>query len=149
MSDPLSRTVFLAHLASTFFMTGVIWFVQVVHYPLFSGIGQADFSLYEQRHRVLTTWVVGPSMLIEAATAVLLFWLRPVEILTWQLGTGLALIAIIWLSTAFLQVPCHELLSKGFDSSVHKRLVSTNWIRTAVWSLRALLGVCMAWSSFS
>lgn len=149
MSDPLIRTVFLAHLAATLLMTGVIWFVQVVHYPLFADIGKAGFSSYEQRHTALTTWVVGPPMFVEAATAVLLFWFRPVGILTWQLGSGLALLAIVWLSTAFLQVPCHELLSKAFEPSVHERLVVTNWIRTAAWSLRALLVIWMAWSSSS
>lgn len=149
MSDPLIRTVFLAHLAATLLMTGVIWFVQVVHYPLFADIGKAGFSSYEQRHTALTTWVVGPPMFVEAATAVLLFWFRPAGILTWQLGSGLALLAIVWLSTAFLQVPCHELLSKAFEPSVHERLVVTNWIRTAAWSLRALLVIWMAWSSSS
>lgn len=149
MSDPLIRTVFLAHLAATLLMTGVIWFVQVVHYPLFADIGKAGFSSYEQRHTALTTWVVGPPMFVEAATAVLLFWFRPAGILTWQLGSGLALLAIVWLSTAFLQVPCHELLSKAFEPSVHERLVVTNRIRTAAWSLRALLVIWMAWSSSS
>jgi hypothetical protein len=149
MSDPIIRMVFLTHLAATLLMTGVIWFVQVVHYPLFTGIGRPDFSAYEQRHKALTTWVVGPPMLVEAATAVPLFWFRPAGILTWQLGTGLALIAIIWFSTAFLQVPSHKLLSKGFEPAVHKRLVSTNWIRTAAWSLRSLLVLWMAWSSLS
>jgi len=149
MSDPLIRTVFLAHMAATLLMTGVIWFVQVVHYPLFADIGKAGFSSYEQRHTALTTWVVGPPMFVEAATAVLLFWFRPAGILTWQLGSGLALLAIVWLSTAFLQVPCHELLSKAFEPSVHERLVVTNWIRTAAWSLRALLVIWMAWSSSS
>ncbi|HKM52571.1 MAG TPA: hypothetical protein VJY33_04115 [Isosphaeraceae bacterium] len=149
MSDPLIRTVFLAHMAATLLMTGVIWFVQVVHYPLFADIGKAGFSSYEQRHTALTTWVVGPPMFVEAATAVLLFWFRPAGILTWQLGSGLALLAIVWLSTAFFQVPCHELLSKAFEPSVHERLVVTNWIRTAAWSLRALLVIWMAWSSSS
>jgi hypothetical protein len=29
----------LLHLAATLYMVGVIWFVQVVHYPLFSKVG--------------------------------------------------------------------------------------------------------------
>jgi len=46
----------------------------------------------------------------------------------------------------FLQVPSHELLSKGFDSVVHQRLVSTNWLRAAAWSLRGFLVLSMTWS---
>jgi hypothetical protein len=144
MNENLPRLVLLAHLASTLFMTGLIWFVQVVHYPLFDSVG-AGFPDYEQRHTSLTTWVVGPPMLLEAATAGLLFWLRPPGVSTWQLWLGLALLAVVWLSTAFVQVPCHELLSKQFDPGVHQRLVHSNWVRTAAWSLRGLLVLWMAW----
>jgi hypothetical protein len=57
------------------------------------------------------------------------------------------LLAVIWISTAFVQVPCHEQLSQGFDKAVHQRLVWTNWLRTAAWSLRALLVLWMAWAT--
>ena len=69
--------VFLGHITATLYMTGLIWFVQIVHYPLFSRVGNAEFPAYEQRHTVLTTWVVGPPMLVEGITALILFWLRP------------------------------------------------------------------------
>jgi hypothetical protein len=59
------KYVLLAHLAATLFMAGVIWFVQVVHYPLFSRIGSEKFSLYSKAHSRLTTCVVGPPMLVE------------------------------------------------------------------------------------
>src|SRR4028119_2428265 len=58
-------------------MVGVIWFVQVVHYPLFSRVGPEKFSLYSEAHSRLTTYVVGPPMLVEAATALLLVFRRP------------------------------------------------------------------------
>ena len=147
MNESLVRLVWLLHLASTLFMTGVIWFVQVVHYPLFDGTGRAEFSAYERRHTAATTYVVAPPMLVECATALLLFWFRPPGIATWQLWAGTALLAVIWLSTAFVQIPCHEVLSRGFESDIHRRLVSTNWIRTAAWSLRASLVSWMAWTS--
>jgi hypothetical protein len=120
-------------------MLGVIWFVQVVHYPLFAKTGRADFRSYEQRHTSLTTWVVAPPMLVEGITALLLFWFRPTGVSTWQLSIELAILAIIWLSTSLFQVPCHNVLSQGFEPVVHQRLVRTNWIRTAAWSLRGLL----------
>ena len=34
----------LVNAATTLFMVGVIWFVQSVHYPLFSRVGEAAFS---------------------------------------------------------------------------------------------------------
>jgi hypothetical protein len=148
MSDPLIRLLFLVHLGSSLFMVGLIWFVQVVHYPLFASVGSLEFPSYEQRHTALTTWVVAPPMLTEGVTAALLIWLRPTGVPEWSVWSGLALLGVIWLSTAFIQVPCHELLSKRFEPVVHRRLVSTNWLRTAAWSLRGGLVLWMAWSSY-
>lgn len=145
MNDLFVHLNLLAHVASTVYMVGLIWFVQVVHYPLMGAIGNSEFEGYEQRHMSLTTWVVAPPMLVEAATAVLLFWLRPTGVSVGFVWAGGILLAIIWLSTALLQVPCHETLSKGFDAIVHRRLVVTNWIRTVAWSLRGLLVLWMVW----
>lgn len=147
MNDPLVRLLFLAHLGSCLFMVGAIWIVQVVHYPLFDSIGVREFPIYAQRHVTLITGVVAPTMLIEGVTAVLLFWCRPAGVSLGFLGTGLVLLAVIWLSTAFVQVPCHDVFTQGFDSVVHQRLVSTNWIRTTAWSLRGALVLWMTWSS--
>ena len=147
MYETSIRLCFLAHVAATLYMTGLIWFVQIVHYPLFSSVGDAGFPAYEQRHTALTTWVVGPPMLVEAITALILFWLRPGGITGPQLWIGFALLAVIWISTAFVQVPCHEVLSQKFDKTVHQRLVWTNWLRTVAWSLRALLVLWMAWAT--
>ena len=76
MNDVMLRLVFLSQIASTLYMTGLIWFVQIVHYPLLGAVGGSEFSAYEQRHMSLTTWVVAPTMLVEAGTALLLFWFR-------------------------------------------------------------------------
>ena len=145
MSDSLIRAILLSQIASTWFMTGLIWFVQVVHYPLFGRVGDSEFVAYEQRHTSLTTWVVGPPMLIEVATAVLLLWFRPSGVSPWQVWLGVGLLAVVWLSTAFQQVPCHNLLSQRFDAPTHERLVTTNWIRTIAWSSRAILVSSMIW----
>lgn len=143
MNDSMMRFLFLAHCAVTLYMTGVIWFVQVVHYPLFASIGVAEFSAYEQRHTALTTWVVAPPMLVELATALLLIWFRPQGVANLQIWSGLILLALIWGSTFLVQVPCHEVLSEEFDAALIKRLVWTNWLRTAAWSLRGLLVLWM------
>jgi hypothetical protein len=116
-------------------MTGLIWFVQVVHYPLFAAVGREQFAQYEQAHAALTTYVVGPVMLLELGTAILLAYLRPGA----ASYIGLALLAVIWASTAFLQVPKHNALQHGFDAETHAALVKTNWIRTVCWTARSAL----------
>jgi len=146
MNEYIPRLLLLAHVAATLFMTGLIWFVQIVHYPLFDATGSSEFSAYERRHTALTSWVVGSPMLVEGVTALLLFWFRPTDLPIWQLRTGLVILGVLWLSTILVQVPCHEVLSRGFDSLVHQRLVYTNWVRTAAWSLRGGLVLWMTWN---
>jgi hypothetical protein len=53
----------------------------------------------------------------------------------------LALVLVIWATTGLVQVPLHARLTQGFDAAAHRRLVATNWVRTAAWALRAGL-VC-------
>ncbi|HET7481163.1 MAG TPA: hypothetical protein VFJ72_16780 [Rubrobacteraceae bacterium] len=138
------QLLFLTHLASTLVMTGIIWFVQVVHYPLFSRVGAAGFPAYSEAHSHLTTFVVGPPMIVEAATAVLLVFVRPEDVPDYLVWIGLILLAAVWLSTAALQVPRHTKLGLGFDPAVWTGLVATNWVRTAAWSLRAGVVLTMA-----
>ena len=44
MKLELETLILLGHLAATLFMVGVIWFVQVVHYPLFAKVGATAFA---------------------------------------------------------------------------------------------------------
>ena len=132
----------LAHAAATLFMVGVIWFVQVVHYPLFARVGRPGFTAYSGRHARLTGLVVGPPMLLEAATAIALVVWTPEGTSVSLVWTGLLLVVGIWLSTAFLQAPRHTTLGRGFDPSAHRFLVASNWLRTVLWSLR---GIVVLW----
>lgn len=131
------------HALATMAMTGLIWFVQVVHYPLMRRVGAVEFALYEQHHLQRTTWVVAPLMLLEAITAVVIAATAPAGVFGVLSWTGLALLAWIWFSTAFLQVPCHRRLRSGFDEAALARLVATNWSRTAAWSVRSMLALTL------
>lgn len=131
--------VLLVHAAATLAMVGLIWFVQVVHYPLFNAVGDAEFSAYEKSHQSRTTIVVAPLMLAEAATAVWLLWSRPLGVAMWTAVVGAVLLGLIWASTAAWQMPAHARLEPQFDPSVHRWLVSSNWLRTVAWSARGAI----------
>jgi len=136
--------VLLTQIAATLFMVGLIWFVQIVHYPLFDRVDRPTFTAFEAEHRRRTSFVVVAPMVLEMATALLLLAWRPAAIPRWQPWLGFALLVVVWLSTALGQVPQHETLSKGFDESAYHRLVASNWVRTIVWSLRGALVLWMA-----
>ncbi|MEP7362341.1 MAG: hypothetical protein ABI972_03730 [Acidobacteriota bacterium] len=138
MFNPLDPTLlFLLHTSLTCFMTGLIWFVQLVHYPLFATVGRETFVAYEREHMRRVSWIVGPAMLAEAVSAAALVWLAGADQPLLVLNFGL--IAVTWLSTALWQVPRHECLRNGFDAHAADRLVQTNWVRTLCWTARCIL----------
>jgi hypothetical protein len=129
----------LLQAAATWFMTGVIWIIQIVHYPLFAGVGPDRYAAYQHRHMRRITAIVAPAMFVEAATALAAALWPPPGVPALATWAGLLLVVLLWLSTALLQVPAHRRLTQGFDPAAHRRLVATNWLRTTLWTTRALL----------
>ena len=140
------ESLILVHLFCTIAMVGVIWFVQIVHYPLFRLVGVDGFSAYESVHQSRTTYVVAPLMLIEAATAIGLFFttIAAESLFLYCIWAGVVLLAINWISTFFVQVPAHSKLSEAFDASTHTWLVRSNWIRTVAWTARGVVACVLA-----
>jgi hypothetical protein len=134
----------LAHAAATWYMVGLIWFVQLVHYPLFGAVGERGFAAYATEHQRRTSWVVGPPMLAEAASAAWLVAAPPAGLERAPFVVGLALLAVVWLSTALAQVPRHTVLGRGYDARAHQTLVAGNWLRTVAWSARGALVLWLA-----
>jgi uncharacterized membrane protein len=132
----IESTLFVANLIATWYMVGLIWMVQIVHYNMFDRVGAEQFQQYEADHNRLITPIVGVPMLIELVTALLLIVTAPDSFPRWAAVLGVVLIALIWLSTVLLQIPCHTQLLKGFDEAAYRRLVSSNWIRTISWTVR-------------
>jgi hypothetical protein len=106
---------------------------------------QADaFTEFHAQHARRISIVVIPPMLVELATAVGLAWRPPDGVPAALPWIGLALLAVVWLSTFALQVPEHHRLAADFESNAHRRLVRTNWLRTIAWSLRAAVALAIA-----
>jgi hypothetical protein len=138
----LQTTILLLHAASTLAMTGLIWFVQVVHYPLFQLGDRQRFRELAASHQARTTIVVAPLMLTEAATALLL--LSPLSDVPFAPAlVGAVLLTIVWLSTALVQVPMHRHLLDGYSGQVVRRLVGSNWVRTLAWTARAVIALSL------
>ena len=134
--------VYSIHNASTWALVGLIWTIQLAHYPLFAQVGPETFQAYHKRHTKQITWVVAPLMLTEIGTAALMVLAAPPA--PWLLAS-LVPLAFNWLSTWRVQIPLHEKLAAGFDPHVHQRLVATNWWRTAAWTSR---GICLIMMRF-
>lgn len=131
--------VYLLNLVATWYMVGLIWMVQIVHYKLFNQVGAEEFVAYENDHSRLITPIVGIPMLVEIVTAGLLVAMAPTGFPRWAAIAGVVMVIGIWASTALIQVPCHARLAEGFDMATYQRLVTSNWIRTILWSARGVL----------
>lgn len=139
----MASWLLLVHLAATGYLTGLVWFVQAVHYPMLAGLPAAELPGLIDRNRSLTFWVVAPAMLLEAATGVLLLMWRPTAIPRGLVLAGLSLLAVVWGLTFLVLVPLHEALAGGYDVGDVQRLIDYNWPRVGAWSLRLLLVLWM------
>ena len=115
-------------------MTGLIWYVQLAHYPSFRFIDDENFKEFHKHHSVATGFIVMPMMSIELATSGTLVWIDGWATLN---AIGFYLVILIWMSTAFLSVPKHNALKHGKVNSLIDGLVNTNWFRTILWSIKS------------
>lgn len=118
-------------------MTGVIWTIQIVHYPFFHCVDKQNYSEHMDEHRKKISFIVLPVMLAELGTAIGLVLMD--SSFDVEFAIGLIILTFIWISTALLQVPSHSKLANGYSSSEVNRLVKYNWIRTILWSTRLAL----------
>jgi hypothetical protein len=125
-------------------MCGLIWFVQVVHYPLFAQITGPGERAYAAEHQRRTALVVIPFMLVEGLTAAVVAASPPPGIPRGAAFAGLALVLLLWASTGMVQMPLHGRLGRdGHRPAAVASLVRSNWLRTALWTARGLLAVWM------
>ncbi|MFQ3583249.1 hypothetical protein J8C06_13110 [Chloracidobacterium validum] len=120
--------------AAALYMTGVIWLVQCVHYPLLRYVGAAAFADYHQRHVAAIFPVVALPMLVEGLTAAWLTLQPPTGIWPPVLWGGLVCVLAAFGVTALVSVPCHDQLAQGFDAATLDTLIRTNWLRTLAWT---------------
>lgn len=116
----------------------LIWLVQLIVYPSFHHIAGSDFPSFHSRYTRLMGYIVAPLMIAQIFLhlALAIRFPQPLPLTTATLA------AATWLSTFALSVPCHrELQAEGYQPAVVSRLVSTNWIRTALWTAIALLAL--------
>lgn len=150
----LNSWILLIQLIASAYLCGLVWLVQVVHYPMLADLnpwrnGESRGGKFGacERHARLITPVVAPAMLVELAIAIALVipgpWSGNAAGLAWA---GLVVVVLIWISTFFVQVPLHEKLAKGLDVIDGRTvglLVRTNWVRTVLWSLRVVISAAM------
>lgn len=119
---------------SCFYMAGIIALIQGVHYPSFLSVETRSFVAFHHRHSSRMLILVGPMMVVELLSTLLIFILQGgmVNLLS------LVSVLILWGATFFVSVPLHDKLAKGADPVLIAKLIRTNWVRFFLWFARAV-----------
>lgn len=139
------EVVVILNAASALVMTGVIWFVQIVHYPLLAIVPVDNARTVAGEHQSRTAWVVGAPMALEGATSLWLMFDRPAQIPWLMAWAGGACVGVALLCTVLLSVPRHARMAENPDASVGRELVTTNWPRTVAWTAHGVIACVMVW----
>lgn len=129
---------------------GIIWFGQLVVYPLFAKVGSADYVAY---HRFYSSRIPLPVILPGFACLLLpiaLIFLRPESVpLVLALANAACSLLALWVTVA-LEIPRHAQLEQdGKQIAVIQELVRYNWPRTLGISGAAGFTLAMVITAFS
>lgn len=131
----MQNLALLLNVVSTCVMVGVIWFVQIVHYPLLAVVPVESAIRVATQHQRTTSFVVGPPMAIEGVTTLYLLVNAPESVWWWLPWVNAIFLAVALGCTVFLSVPRHARMAAHPDAQVGRELVRTNWPRTIAWTL--------------
>jgi hypothetical protein len=131
---------FMLTLALTLYMSGMIWSIQILEYPLFALVGPNEFPAYHRRHnRGLPFLVILPS-LAAFASAVVVIFTRPAPLPLWASLVVAVLDLFFIIATVVQEAPLHAQLDReGSQAPLMRQLVVGNWIRTVLWTANAIL----------
>lgn len=108
----------------------LIWTVQLITYPCLQYIEGKQFICWHKRYSGWISVIIIPLMLVQVGVEIVHYLQQDIR---WY---RLVPIGLIWVSTLSLSAPCHNRLHcDGKNSITLERLVKTNWVRTALWTL--------------
>jgi len=132
--------VALANLVVAAALGGLIWTIQVVHYPLFALVGAEGWLRYEAEHQRRITRVVLPLMVANVVLAITLVvqHAEPLALANAALVVGLFAV------TGAVYAPLHGELARAFAPERIRDLVRLNWLRTAGWTVQLVVATALA-----
>lgn len=137
--------LFVIHLVSTSFMVGVIWIVQLVHYPTFLFIDEQKSYDFQKFHMSRISYIVMPAMTTELFSGIYIYIYSNMAIDSNLFLLALTILIINWIITALVFVKMHNKLLINYKIEIISLLVKWNWLRTLLWSVRLILLLRMAY----
>lgn len=132
-------TVLVANLVVAAALAGLIWTIQVVHYPLFARVGPEHWTAYEAEHQRRITRVVLPLMLANVGLGIAVAVQHP-----GSLGYANGAIAVgQFVVTGAYYAPQHSHLAREFSAARIAALVRANWARTVGWTAQVVIAAAL------
>ena len=136
--------IILLHAIVTFLLTGLIWVIQLVHYPMFQFLDSQAYSKAMSFHQQRISIIVVPLMLFELLSGVYLAHAQWSSLARFH-SINIALIVIIWIHTFGLMVPFHKNIPIQPNHELLKKTLCHHWIRTLSWSVKSILWGAILW----
>lgn len=138
---PVDDVLLVVHAAATIALAGVIWVVQLVVYPAFLVAGPTGaWAAYHRRHTAAMALVVALPWAVQGLAVAALLVRRPGPLVL----LAAALAAVTVAVTVLVSVPLHTRLGAAYDEQSARRLIRTNWVRTAAWTAAAVVAAVLA-----
>lgn len=137
----------LAHLGFTGIMTGLIWMVHMVHYPLFAHVGPENYQTYQSEHMRRISVLLAVPWVGEVSLGGLIFLLAPNSTLRVVALVAGILQVVIAVVTGFVAAPAHGRLLDGFNADELQGLLRANLVRSILWTIRLGFAVAIVWLS--
>ena len=126
----------MIHIISTSIMVGVIWVVQLVHYPSFKYVNESDYIIFQKYHMSNISYIVFPVMFTELITALIILFFGEKSLF---FVLSLICLFLIWVITGVLFTKYHSILKEGKDLMIIEKMIKANWIRALLWTMRLIM----------
>ena len=128
----------IVSVATSWYLVGLTWVVDLVVYPAFSLVGPGELQRYHQSHRRSITFAVGPVWLVQGVA--IAAWVFSGSSLTepWAIATGCLAAAAVGV-TIVKAVPAHDSLAERFDPPMFRRLLFWHRVRSLTWTVCAIV----------
>lgn len=129
------RWLLLVTCALGLYGVGQVWLVQLSSYPLWTYVGEKEFSAYHMAwwHGIWGV-ILAPAILVSIGATLMLWW-RPIGVPDWMPWTGFALQILLIAGTAAWWGPLMARLEApggGLMADRYALLMATHWIRVLI-----------------
>lgn len=138
--------VFYFHILLCIAVTAVIWFMQVVQYPLIPFVDAAQWKSFCEKKRMQTIMISYPLMAFEALSGITLLLIAVQSPAYVPLIVSMLLLGVLHVFSFMYLQPLFKKIQSPVDLVSIQKFKKTHWIRTIGWSIRLLilLGIILA-----